>query len=80
MNKLKLFNFLFQVRFNLVDTVHVIYVEYEADARQARAGPWEVMARDREHFKRRINGLSPILEHVLTKQHRLRIWQERFKN
>ncbi|XP_078050301.1 protein phosphatase 1 regulatory subunit 15 [Augochlora pura] len=66
-----------KVKFNLNPIVHVM-VQWDYAYRAARKGPWEEMARDRARFKGRINCIGRVLNPILSTQHRLRIWQERF--
>lgn len=68
---------LFQVKFDLVPTVHTM-LHWDFAYRAARKGPWEEMARDRERFKGRIHSMSIVLNPILAPVHRSRIWQERF--
>ena len=46
--------------------VHCI-VAWNYAYRSARHGPWEQLARDRMHFRRRIDSVAPILESCLSK-------------
>ncbi|XP_076277794.1 protein phosphatase 1 regulatory subunit 15 [Lasioglossum baleicum] len=66
-----------KVKFNLNPTVHVM-VKWDYAYRAARRGPWEQMGRDRDRFKSRINCIGHVLNPILSTQHRLHIWQERF--
>ena len=47
--------------------IHTI-VAWEFAYRAARKGPWEQFARDRAHFRRRIELLAPTLEPCLAKK------------
>lgn len=47
---------------------------------QARKGPWEEYARDRDRFKRRIEDTERALSLALDSQHREKIFKERFQN
>lgn len=60
-----------------LETIHQMVVWNHA-YRAARRGPWEQMARDRERFTCRIRETEPTLAPVLSAEHRLRIWKERF--
>ncbi|XP_076642462.1 protein phosphatase 1 regulatory subunit 15 [Halictus rubicundus] len=66
-----------KVKFNLNPTVHVM-VQWDYAYRAARKGPWEQMGRDRVRFKSRINCIGHVLNPILSTQHRLHVWQERF--
>lgn len=66
-----------KVRFNPMPIVHTM-IQWNYAYRAARRGPWEEMARDRERFRSRINCIGHVLEPVLAKQHRMRVWHERF--
>lgn len=68
---------LFQVKFNLIPTVHTM-VKWNYAYRAARQGPWEEMARDRDRFKQRINCIATVLNPILTNQHRYNVWEKRF--
>lgn len=46
--------------------------------RQARKGEWEMAARDRERFKKRIHETEDVLSIVFDKNVRDRVYQERF--
>uniref|UniRef100_A0A8D3EFL4 Protein phosphatase 1, regulatory subunit 15B n=1 Tax=Scophthalmus maximus TaxID=52904 RepID=A0A8D3EFL4_SCOMX len=60
------------VRFSPVVQVHVMRTW--PFARQAsRKGHWEVMARDRDRFQRRIRETEPTIRHVLEQSHREKI-------
>ncbi|XP_033332536.2 protein phosphatase 1 regulatory subunit 15 [Megalopta genalis] len=77
LNLKKLISPVQKVKFNLNPIVHVM-VQWDYAYRAARKGPWEEMARDRVRFKGRINCIGRVLNPILSTQHRLRIWQERF--
>ncbi|EZA51404.1 hypothetical protein DMN91_007375 [Ooceraea biroi] len=66
-----------KVKFNPTPIVHVM-IKWNYAYRAARKGPWEEMARDNERFRGRINSIAAVLNPILTNQHRLQIWQERF--
>lgn len=66
-----------KVRFNPMPIIHTM-IQWNYAYRAARRGPWEEMARDRERFRSRINCVGHVLEPVLAKQHRIRVWHERF--
>ena len=59
-----------KVRFGDVKVYNVI--AWGHAYRQARCGPWEEQARDRERFKRRVKNLEPLLSRVLDPHHRRR--------
>lgn len=44
----------------------------------ARKGPWEIHARDRMRFKRRIDSVEMALEGIFDKEHREKVFAERF--
>lgn len=46
--------------------------------RDARRGPWQMFARDRERFCRKIYRYSIILNKVLTPKHRQNVFVQRF--
>lgn len=52
---------------HIISEVHVIVV-WNYAYRAARRGPWEQCARDRAHFKRRIDNLASVLEPCLAKK------------
>jgi hypothetical protein len=66
--------FCLQVRFALKE--EICYFYDDDDARQARCGEWEEMARDRSRFKSRINGSNEILGPILTSEHRDKVFQK----
>lgn len=66
-----------KVRFNLRTEVHVMRA-WNFAYRQARKGEWEVAARDRERFKKRIEETELILKPVLAADLRDKIYSERF--
>ncbi|KAK9309827.1 hypothetical protein QLX08_000642 [Tetragonisca angustula] len=66
-----------EVKFNLNPVIHLM-VQWDYAYRAARKGPWEEIARDRERFRGRINCIERVLNPILTVQHRIHIWQERF--
>lgn len=70
---------IFQVRFvdnSELVTVHVI-VAWNYAYRAARISPWEVVARDSNRFKSKIQSLEPIISRVLRPEHRQKIWETR---
>lgn len=66
-----------KVRFNLNPEVHLMCT-WNFAYRAARKGHWEAYARDRDRFKRRVEGLEHILNPVLDSDHRERIYLTRF--
>ncbi|XP_046979139.1 uncharacterized protein LOC124544594 isoform X1 [Schistocerca americana] len=60
-------------------TVHKI-IAWDFAYRAARVGPWELIARDRIRFHRRIEHMSRILSPVLQNQHRRNIWEKFHKD
>lgn len=67
-----------KVQFNLNPEVHVMRT-WDFAYRQARKGDWEMAARDRERFKKRILKTEDVLCIVFDKSVRDRVYQERFK-
>lgn len=45
---------------------------------QARKGLWELEAIDRMRFQRRIDNVHTVLRNVLTAEHRLQVYMQRF--
>ncbi|XP_058458886.1 uncharacterized protein LOC131435234 [Malaya genurostris] len=68
-----------KVRFNLNPEVHEIRA-WDFAYRHARKGEWEMAARDRERFKKRIEETEHILKHVFECTLRDRIYHERFSS
>ncbi|XP_016953266.1 uncharacterized protein LOC108026689 [Drosophila biarmipes] len=66
-----------KVRFNMKPEVHVM-LAWDYAYRAARKSEWQVMARDRARFQQRIKRISPILNAVLTPDHRENVYQARF--
>lgn len=66
-----------KVQFNLTPEVHVMRT-WDFAYRQARKGDWEMAARDRERFKKRILKTEDVLSIVFDKNVRDRVYQERF--
>lgn len=50
-----------------ISVVHEM-VAWNYAYRTARRGPWEQFARDRSHFRRRIDNLAPVLEPCLSRK------------
>lgn len=46
--------------------------------RAARKGEWQEIARDRDRFQQRIRRVAPILNNVLTCNHREKVYKDRF--
>ncbi|XP_058834844.1 uncharacterized protein LOC131692031 isoform X2 [Topomyia yanbarensis] len=68
-----------KVRFNLNPEVHEIRA-WEFAYRHARKGEWEMAARDRERFRKRIEETEHILKPVLECSLRDRVYHERFSS
>lgn len=68
-----------KVRFNMKPAVHVMRT-WDYAYRQARKGEWEMAARDRERFRKRIADLEPVLGPALQSALRDKIYTERFRN
>uniref|UniRef100_A0A182ILC7 PP1c_bdg domain-containing protein n=1 Tax=Anopheles atroparvus TaxID=41427 RepID=A0A182ILC7_ANOAO len=66
-----------KVRFNMKPVVHVMRA-WDFAYRQARKGDWEMAARDRERFRKRIDDLEPVLGPALQSNVRDKIYTERF--
>lgn len=66
-----------KVQFNLKPEVHVMRT-WDFAYRLARKGEWEMAARDRERFKKRIHETEDVLSIVFDKNVRDRVYQERF--
>jgi len=65
-----------QVRFSSEPPLQIISTndeEWAADYKQARIGHWELLARDRERFTKRILQTEQIISWVLSPQHRSKI-------
>jgi len=52
---------------------HLVVVRHLNDEDEDRCSQWMRVARDRQHFKRRIERLSSILEPVIVTEHRLKV-------
>nr|XP_029716921.1 uncharacterized protein LOC109425646 [Aedes albopictus] len=68
-----------KVQFNLHPKVYVIRA-WDFAYRQARKGEWEMAARDRERFKKRIQETGNILSSVFDKNLRDKVYEERFSS
>ncbi|EDW61181.2 uncharacterized protein Dvir_GJ21892 [Drosophila virilis] len=66
-----------RVRFNLKPKVHVMHA-WDFAYRAARKGDWQEVARDRDRFQQRINRIAPILNNVLSSNHREKVYTARF--
>lgn len=66
-----------KVQFILKPEVHVIRA-WDFAYRQARKGEWEMAARDRERFKKRIQETGNVLSSVFDQNLRDRVYNERF--
>uniref|UniRef100_A0A182JQ15 PP1c_bdg domain-containing protein n=1 Tax=Anopheles christyi TaxID=43041 RepID=A0A182JQ15_9DIPT len=66
-----------KVRFNAKPVVHVMRA-WDFAYRQARKGDWEMAARDRERFRKRIADLEPVLGPALQPRIRDKVYFERF--
>ncbi|XP_050074413.1 uncharacterized protein LOC126562045 [Anopheles maculipalpis] len=66
-----------KVRFNMKPVVHVMRA-WDFAYRQARKGDWEMAARDRERFRKRVADLEPVLGPALQPALRDKIYAERF--
>ncbi|VEN36317.1 unnamed protein product [Callosobruchus maculatus] len=71
-----------QVRFaedNDLCEVHRM-VQWSYAYQQARKGPWEEYARDRDRFSKRIKDLESVLSPVFDSQHRESVYNKIFKD
>lgn len=68
-----------KVRFNLKTEVHVMRM-WDFAYRQARKGEWEMAARDRERFRKRIEETEKILKPVFERDLREKLYYERFNS
>ncbi|XP_055589141.1 uncharacterized protein LOC129741437 [Uranotaenia lowii] len=66
-----------KVRFNPNPEVHVMR-QWDFAYRQARKGEWEMAARDRERFRKRIDETENILRPLFDSTLRRRIYEERY--
>ncbi|EDV36278.1 uncharacterized protein Dana_GF12046 [Drosophila ananassae] len=66
-----------KVRFNLKPEVHVMHV-WDFAYRTARKSEWQLIARDRDRFEKRINRVAPILNPILSPNHRDSVYRARF--
>nr|CAI5855152.1 unnamed protein product [Callosobruchus analis] len=55
-------------------------VQWSYAYQQARKGPWEEYARDRDRFRKRVQDLENILTPVFNSKHRESVYSERFKD
>lgn len=62
-----------------LETVHLI-IAWDYAYRAARISPWETMARDSRRFKLKIQSLKPILNPILSSEHRAKIWETRMRD
>lgn len=66
-----------QVRFNTKPTIHVLCT-WDYAYRTARRGEWETYARDLYRFKLRIHKVAYILNPILDREHRLKVYEQRY--
>jgi len=69
----------FQVRFSREAAVQIVLSndeEWSADYQAARVGHWEVLARDRTRFTKRIEQTEQMISWIFAPQHRSRILSE----
>ena len=74
---------IFQVHFASDEDLVIVHpisenTEWHDAYQEARKGPWEQFALDRERFKKRITESETLLNPVLLENHRLQIYNERF--
>lgn len=68
-----------KVRFNTKPIVHVMHT-WSYAYRAARKGQWEMYARDRERFRLRVQRAAVLLNPILEREHRQKIYEKRFAN
>ncbi|KAH8322540.1 hypothetical protein KR074_003108 [Drosophila pseudoananassae] len=68
-----------KVRFNLKPEVHVM-LAWDFAYRAARKSEWQLIARDRDRFQKRIKCVAPILNPILSPTHRDNVYKARFWN
>lgn len=66
-----------KVTFNEKDKIHLL-VAWKFAYKSSRKIYWEVFARDRAHFQRRIAELSYVINPILDITHRHKIYNHRF--
>ncbi|XP_050301881.1 protein phosphatase 1 regulatory subunit 15A-like [Anthonomus grandis grandis] len=64
---------------NKLCEVHSI-ITWSYAYQEARKGPWEMHARDRDRFRLRIFRVEQSIKHIFDQEHRTRIYKERFQN
>lgn len=67
-----------RVKFNLNPSVQFMYT-WTFAYKQARKGDWEMLARDRCRFQRRIAEIQAKIDYVLESNHRDTVYQLRFQ-
>jgi len=71
-----------QVQFSSEAPVHIRLSndeEWAVDYQQARVGPWEVMARDRTRFMKRIEQTEQTISWIFTPQHRGKMFSQLYE-
>lgn len=66
-----------KVRFNLKPKIHVMHT-WDFAYRAARKGSWQEIARDRDRFQQRIKRVAPIINVVMSSDHREKVYNDRF--
>lgn len=66
------------VHFNEERNTILCMVTYSFAYRAARRGPWEMYARDRERFHRKIKQYAIVLDKILDPKHRQNVFVQRF--
>lgn len=69
-------------RVQFSDSSNVVYTMYTWSYayREARRGRWQQDILDRMRFKRRLTDIELIVSRVLDKEHRYRVYRDRFEN
>lgn len=67
-----------KVDFQIKPQIHLL-VHWDYAYRSARRGTWEAIARDHDRFKHRIDSYQLVLNPILSKQHRLLIFNKYFQ-
>lgn len=65
------------VTFDLKPTIHLMCT-WTFAYRQARKGDWEMVARDRVRFQRKLEEFHEKIKHVFESNHRDNIYKSRF--
>lgn len=74
------FSVLCQVSFDDENLENVFEFEDDSESKSCRETYWEMMGRDRDRFRNRVERTGDILEPILQPAHRLNVFQQRFRN